>query len=216
MPRTADPLERRRKELLGIATELFAHKGVHGASMGELAEAAQINKGTLYHYFESKAIIVYEIFRSVADDVQKGIQGIAPTTPPSQMLREVMRVQLEIIAHRPEAVRVYYRESSMLATWMPAALVSDIRAREAIYSDFIVAVLRRGIKEGVFRRVDVKVTAFALIGVGAWATTWYDPGGAIKVDQLAVQYSELVLRGLEVPSVAQSAPLSRTRTSRRG
>ncbi len=46
--------ERRRQEILAAAAEVFAERGLAGASMGAIAGRAELGKATLYYYFETK------------------------------------------------------------------------------------------------------------------------------------------------------------------
>lgn len=51
----------RREQLVRTALDLFAEKGYRGTSVRDIARAAGVNEGLLYHYFNSKA----DLFRAV-------------------------------------------------------------------------------------------------------------------------------------------------------
>ena len=53
----------RRNELTRQAARLFAEKGYHGTSIGDLAEAMGVQKGSLYAHIESKADLLWEVAR---------------------------------------------------------------------------------------------------------------------------------------------------------
>lgn len=61
----------KRRQILGGAREVFLASGFDGASMGEIARAAGVSKGTLYFYFASKedlfAALVSEVCRQTAE-----------------------------------------------------------------------------------------------------------------------------------------------------
>ena len=57
----------RREELLAVATKLFAARGYHGTRMDDVADAVGLNKATVYHYYASKSLILYDIYKSAAD-----------------------------------------------------------------------------------------------------------------------------------------------------
>ena len=46
--------EQRRMEILSSAREIFFAKGLEGSTMDEIADKAELSKGTLYLYFKSK------------------------------------------------------------------------------------------------------------------------------------------------------------------
>ena len=52
---SADPRELKRRRMVTEATALFLHYGYKKTSMGDVARAAGVAKGTVYLYFESKA-----------------------------------------------------------------------------------------------------------------------------------------------------------------
>src|SRR5690348_7801668 len=57
----------RRDELLTVAAKLFAARGYHGTRMDDVAEAVGLNKATVYHYYASKSLILYDLYKSTAD-----------------------------------------------------------------------------------------------------------------------------------------------------
>ncbi|MCS7154713.1 MAG: TetR/AcrR family transcriptional regulator [Bacteroidota bacterium] len=63
--------QQRRNELLQAARQVFAERGYEGATLEEIAQRAQLGKGTVYNYFPSKQ----ELFFSILDEVHA--QGLA-------------------------------------------------------------------------------------------------------------------------------------------
>ena len=57
----------RRSELTREAARLFAEKGYHGTSIGDLAKALGVQKGSLYAHITSKEDLLYETMRDGAD-----------------------------------------------------------------------------------------------------------------------------------------------------
>ena len=55
--------EFRRSELLTAARAIFGKKGFHDASIDEIAEAAEVAKGTVYLYYSSKKDLYLEAVR---------------------------------------------------------------------------------------------------------------------------------------------------------
>lgn len=70
-PRNIQEQRRESSELtiLMSAEELFAHKGYHGVSMNQIAKHADVSKGLLYHYFESKEALLQAIFQRAFDSM---------------------------------------------------------------------------------------------------------------------------------------------------
>src|ERR671928_1644479 len=57
----------RREELLAVATKLFAARGYHGTRINDVADVVGLNKATVYHYYASKSLILFDIYREAAD-----------------------------------------------------------------------------------------------------------------------------------------------------
>jgi AcrR family transcriptional regulator len=58
--------ESTRTSLLAVARRLFAQRGYPEVSVDEIAQAAQVTKGALYHHFRDKL----EIFRAVVEEIE--------------------------------------------------------------------------------------------------------------------------------------------------
>jgi AcrR family transcriptional regulator len=63
--------ERRRQEIINAAEHLFFSKGIHQTSMEDIARKAELSKGTLYLYFESKEDLQFAIFRKGSEILYK-------------------------------------------------------------------------------------------------------------------------------------------------
>ena len=57
----------RREELLAVATKLFAARGYHGTRMDDVADVIGLNKATVYHYYASKSLILFDIYQQAAE-----------------------------------------------------------------------------------------------------------------------------------------------------
>lgn len=53
----------KRRRILDAALTTFAERGYHGTAVPEVAQAAKVSTGTLYHYFDSKEVLVNEVYR---------------------------------------------------------------------------------------------------------------------------------------------------------
>ena len=106
--------ERKRRQILDIAREIFLRDGYAGASMSEISTCVGGSKGTLYAYFASKS----DLFRAVLEDFltrhEAEISGtIVAGGPPGEVLRAFSQRFLEVLL-RPENValmRLVYAEA---------------------------------------------------------------------------------------------------------
>ena len=71
----------RRTELRREAARLFAERGYHGTSIGDLAEALGVQKATLYAHIESKQDLLYDTMREGADAFHAVLDAIPEDLP---------------------------------------------------------------------------------------------------------------------------------------
>jgi AcrR family transcriptional regulator len=55
----------KRRRILDAGLQLFADRGFHGVAVPEIAAAASVGTGTVYHYFENKVELVNELYRDI-------------------------------------------------------------------------------------------------------------------------------------------------------
>src|SRR5215210_2836822 len=95
----------RREELLQIAAELFATKGFRNTTVRDIADAAGILSGSLYHHFDSKESMVDEILRTFQDELFGQYDAIiASDADPRAKLEEAVRVSFEAIDQHHDEV----------------------------------------------------------------------------------------------------------------
>lgn len=61
MPRKHGDFPSVREAIMATAAQLFTRQGIHGTSLGDIAEAADLSKGTLYYYYPAKEELVLNI-----------------------------------------------------------------------------------------------------------------------------------------------------------
>jgi AcrR family transcriptional regulator len=72
----------KRDAILRAALEVFAAHGVHGVAVPEIAQRAGVGTGTIYRFFESKEVLINEVFREQKRALGRRIKDIDPSLPP--------------------------------------------------------------------------------------------------------------------------------------
>lgn len=86
-PRARLSVDERRQQLLDLGRRLFNARPYDAISIDEIATAAGISKGLLYHYFPSKRHFYVEVVRVGAEHVQR-LTAVRPALAPAAQLRE--------------------------------------------------------------------------------------------------------------------------------
>src|SRR5438067_12073374 len=87
-------LSSRLSELTREAARLFAERGYHGTSIGDLAEAMGVQKASLYHHIESKADLLWDVARDGAEAFHAALDAIDDRRPAVEKLRLALRAHL--------------------------------------------------------------------------------------------------------------------------
>ena len=82
MPRVPQAhLDARRREILLAAHRCFGRHGIHGTSIREICEEAEVSVGTVYRYFEGKDDVVRALAEWARMDKQKMVEGLDRDRP---------------------------------------------------------------------------------------------------------------------------------------
>jgi TetR/AcrR family transcriptional regulator, cholesterol catabolism regulator len=77
---------------------------------------------------------------------------------------------------------------------------SRIVALRHEYEEMFQKELEDGIRQGKFLPVDVQVTAFGILAMTTWVSSWYSARGRLSLEEIAEIYSDTVLRGIWNPA----------------
>src|SRR2546430_13745729 len=100
----------RRTELTRAAARLFAQKGYHGTSIGDLADALGVQKGSLYAHIESKADLLWEVARDGAAAFHAALDAVPEEGPVIERIRATLRAHLRVVAEQLDVATVFVRE----------------------------------------------------------------------------------------------------------
>lgn len=204
----------RKAELLDVSTKLFAARGFHGTRMDDVAEAANLNKATVYHYFASKALLLYDIYLRATDETLAIFQAVDEEETAADALRAYTTLTLALIARRPEQAAVYFLESPYLNEWLDEDQVKEIRSREHLFQEKVQGIIERGIRNGEFLECDSRIVALGYIGMTTGAYRWMQTRGRLSPDDISDEFADVFLRGLAQPSPRGDGPVGRRKSGR--
>ncbi|HEX4732601.1 MAG TPA: TetR/AcrR family transcriptional regulator [Solirubrobacterales bacterium] len=193
------PGSRRRpvsqEDLLGVAADLFADRGYAATTVRDIAEAAGILSGSLYHHIDSKESILDAILsRFIARSLAAYEAVIAEGKEPKETFEELVRTSLESMVEGRAAILVYQNEARLLAARPRFSYLAEAQRK---FEEIWTAVLEEGVKSGEFRAsIDPKLV-YRLVRDAVWtAPRWYRPGGSLKPDRIIAQYLAVLVTGV--------------------
>jgi AcrR family transcriptional regulator len=181
----------RRSELTRQAARLFAEKGYHGTSIGDLAEAMGVQKGSLYAHIESKADLLWEVAREGAAAFHAALDEIPDELPATQKIRLALRAHLRVVAEQLDIATVFVREWRYLDGDRRDAFIAERRR----YEERFRALFREGRELGDLRTdLDDATATLLALSAANWAYTWLRSGEG--TDDLADRFYALLLDGM--------------------
>jgi TetR/AcrR family transcriptional regulator, cholesterol catabolism regulator len=181
----------RRRELSRQAARLFAQKGYHGTSIGDLAAAMGVQKGSLYAHIAGKQDLLYETMREGADGFHAGLDAIPENLPATEKIRLALRAHLRVVAEQLEVATVFVQEWK----YLEAERLDEIVAERRRYEERIRDLFREGREQSELRTdLDESVAALLFLSAANWAYTWLKAGA--DTDALADRFFALLMDGM--------------------
>jgi TetR/AcrR family transcriptional regulator, cholesterol catabolism regulator len=192
------PVRDRRDVILDEAANLFARQGVAATTVREIADAAGILSGSLYHHFASKDEVVDAVVSGFLRDLRERYDEVLrQESDPAARLRGLVLASVLTVADHPRATEIYQNDGHRLRSSTGRSYVEQsVRAVRSAW----VTVLEQGQADGTFRAdLPVKIV-YPLLRDGLWQTArWFRPTRGYGHEQLAEHYLTLFLHGLERP-----------------
>ncbi len=146
----------RREDILNASLHLFARNGFHGTSMRDIARAADITEGLIYHYFASKR----DLFRAIIEEhsflpVLRTLPELAEHLDLRALLIVLARGFFDTLKRNPELARILLQEVQVFP-----------EEKEAFFADAVgrsitelAGILETRMTPSVRARVDPQVMA---------------------------------------------------------
>src|ERR1700737_717757 len=111
-----EPRQEPRQEILRAAARLFQQQGYDATSMNDVAAALKLSKGGLYHHFQSKDEILFNLMSHAMDITEERVinpvRGIADV---EERLRALIRLHIEVVlSPRDREITVMLHENHPL------------------------------------------------------------------------------------------------------
>lgn len=180
------------------AVQLFAAQGYANTSVQQIVAAAGVTKGAMYHYFQSKDDLLFDIYdRLLSLQKTRLDEIVARGGDVDDVLRAVCIDVVETsIDHLAEAT-VFFRSAHMLS----AHRQQEVTGRRRAYHDEFAALLERGRQERRYRTdIPVAVLVAHFFSDVHYLSQWYSVAGPESGPQVARQLTDLFLLSIRSAS----------------
>jgi AcrR family transcriptional regulator len=186
-------LDVRRAEICRTAAQIFRDRGFDATSVSDIARALGLTKAGLYHYFDSKEALLFDIMSFGLDRVRDEVViPVRAIRDPEERLRQLIVRHARITTRGQGAVAHLGDEIRAL----PPPSRRQLEERMRIYFDLVRDTLGEIKAAGRLRRVDLTVAAFSVLGMILWLPRWFRQDGRLTQEQVANDIATMALGGL--------------------
>ncbi len=179
---------------MSLAGELFAEKGFRATTVREIADAAGILSGSLYHHFDSKESIGDEILQGFLNDVLADYRAaVRAGDDPRAVLEDIVRTSTGTLARHRAALAMLQNDWTYFSGQPRFGyLRKALQEIEKIW----ITQLEQGKRAGVFRAdLDPKLT-YRLLRDILWIPAHWQPGNQWSTDQIVAAFLALLFGGI--------------------
>jgi AcrR family transcriptional regulator len=152
--------EKRRKEILKKALDVFVEEGFEDATFQKIADRCGITRTTLYIYFKSKKEIFNYSIKLLLAKVEEGIQHILSdaSLPSVDKITNVLHNIFQQLEKNRNLLSVVLNYLLHLSKNNAADPESRIRRRTIRLRHILASMVIEGVKKGELKAVDIKIT----------------------------------------------------------
>jgi AcrR family transcriptional regulator len=178
-----------REKILVSALEVFSTKGFHGATVDEIAERAELGKGTVYRHFHSKKGLFSELIRSKVAELEQEVRGaIDPQADVLEIIEVYLRVYFGFFDRNRNLYKVLIQEQSDFGAEVKALYIGNILTKVPLLKRKIYLAAR----DGRLKQMDFHtVFFFFLCFIDGVMQKWLVSGGGYSLED-------------EIPTVLQT------------
>ncbi len=180
-----------RGALLHTAAHLFRAKGFERTTVRDLASAVGIQSGSIFHHFKSKDDILCAVMeQTLRYNTALMRAELAGTQGARARVLALIRCELQsIMGGTGEAMAVLVYEWRSLSAGGRAQVLALRDDYEHVWLQVLADARDAGLIQG-----DIAIIRRLLTGALSWTSTWFNPQGALSLEQLAEQALQLLLK----------------------
>ncbi len=181
-----------RLEILRAAARIFRARGFAAAGMRDIAEAADLSSGNLYHYFRGKEEILFFCQDRALDRLLAALATARHARgPATDRLRGLAVAHVRCLLDEVEGSAAHLEVDAL-----PPARRAPIVAKRDRYERGVRGLVAEGIRRGELRASDPTIATRAFLGALNWTAQWFRPDGAASPQRVADEVADFAVAGL--------------------
>ena len=181
-----------KTKILEAAAELIQERGYVNVTLDQIAERLHISKVSIYHHWTSKQELIFDLHRIAYKIVIESLEKIAGDTgsPDSKFRRAIEN-------HVCQAVVAGIGPMLPQQDWLVISRhKKEIVKLRDTYEAMLCRIIDEGIEKRIFKRIDVKLLVYTVVGAANYTWVWYSPKGTMTPKEIAAHMSDFILSGI--------------------
>lgn len=185
----------KKTEILKAAAKVFRTKGYHATRIQDIADALNMQKGSLYYYITTKEDLLKGLVEDILEqsvDLLSSIQDTQHT--PAEKIRLCIESHLRLFHNNLDAFGIFISEDLELIN---KTSDKDIFQLMKVYENGWLEIFSEGVKSGAFRQdANYKVIVKGILGMLNWSYRWYHVKHKLSIEEISVIFADLLLNGV--------------------
>lgn len=182
------------KNILAAAQQIFAEKGFHKTTIDEIAESAQVAKGTVYLYFPDKKALFEHILNGLLDEYIDSFQKLIQLEDPLQGLKEFIELRLKVYSENANFVRI-----NLQGNFLDEETKFFLLKMHKYHLEIAQEIIQKGIAKNIFACKNVLSAGIALNGmINQFALYNILVSSMIDIEQNTAEITEIFYKGIKV------------------
>jgi TetR/AcrR family transcriptional regulator len=152
-----------KDKIIRAAIEVFSENGYHRASMDEIAQRAQVAKGTLYYNFPSKSQLFKTIVKAGYEDIIRRTEAdLNAPLPMEEMILQVIRHHLDFFLESQHIAHIVFNE---ISNGIEKDVLDELNQIRREHLNYLARILKEGkCERQLLRDLDPNLSAASMIG----------------------------------------------------
>ncbi len=185
---------RKKEEILFSAISIINEKGYSGATMEEIAAELLMTKGSLYYYFKNKSDLMFQchnfVLSKASEDMEEILNGEESI---KEILLKMVATHIDYAVEEKETFNLIMEPKR----FFNEEQLEQVLALRKKYEGHFDRIISRGIQNGGFHTTEPSIARMIILGSMNWIQQWYNPNGRLSKEELAVIYSDYILKILK-------------------
>jgi AcrR family transcriptional regulator len=178
--------------IMRAAASVFRARGFAAAGMREIASAADLSPGNLYHYFSGKNEILFFCQDRSLDRLLVALSAARRDRRPlADRLHDLAVAHVRTLLDQVEGSGAHFEVDAL-----PPRLRARIVAKRDRYERGLRALVADGIRRRALRATDASVATRAFLGALNWTAHWFRPNGERSTHEIAALVADYAVAGL--------------------